>query len=83
MTPDPTQFQPPPRMVATPPRRRTVASYDSGGDTTVCVDPVTVGDLLPDVPLFLAPSWYVNIPLEATYRTSWEAVPQSIRDLVM
>ncbi len=68
-------------MVATPPRRRTVASYDSS-DTTVCVDPVTVGDPLPDAPLFLAPGWYVNIPLEDIYRTSWEAIPQPIRDSV-
>jgi len=31
---------------------------------------VAVGDLLPDAPLFLAPGWQVNIPLETTYRTS-------------
>lgn len=60
----------------------TVASYDAGGDTTAYVDPVAVGDPLPDAPLFLAPGWYVNIPLEATYRTSWAAISQPIRDLV-
>jgi len=43
---------------------------------------VAVGDLLPDAPLFLAPGWYVNIPLEATYRTSWETTPKPIRNLV-
>ncbi len=60
----------------------TVASYDAGGDTTAYVDPVAVGDPLPDAPLFLAPGWYVNIPLEATYRTSWEVTPKPIRDLM-
>ncbi len=60
----------------------TVASYDAGADTTAYVDPVAVGDPLPDAPLFLAPGWYVNIPLEATCRISWEAIPQPIRGLV-
>ena len=60
----------------------TVASYDSAGDLTAYVDPVAVGDPLPDAPLFLAPGWYVNIPLETTYATSWEVTPKPIRDLV-
>jgi hypothetical protein len=59
----------------------TVASYDAGGAITAYVDPVAVGDNLPDVPLFLAPGWYVNIPLEQTYRRSWSLGPKSIRDL--
>jgi Protein of unknown function (DUF4058) len=60
----------------------TVAGYDAGVPLTTYVDPVAVGDLLPDVPLFLAPGWYVNIPLEATYQASWGETPQPIRDLV-
>jgi len=60
----------------------TVASYEAGGEMTAYVDPIAVGDTLPDAPLFLAPGWYVNIPLEATYNRSWAETPQPIRDLV-
>jgi hypothetical protein len=37
---------------------------------------------LPDEPLFLAPGWYVNVPLEKTYEASWDVTPKPIRDLV-
>ena len=60
----------------------TIASYDAGGDLAAYVDPVAVGDPLPDAPLFLAPDWYVNIPLETTYAASWAVTPKPIRDLV-
>jgi hypothetical protein len=60
----------------------TVASYDPGDGLTVYVEPLAVGDCLPATPLFLAPGWYVNVPLDATYVTSWEVTPQPIRDLV-
>lgn len=60
----------------------TVASYEVGDDETAYVDPVAVGDPLPDAPLFLAPGWYVKIPLERTYTTSWNLTPQPIRDRV-
>jgi hypothetical protein len=53
----------------------TVAGYDTG-------DPLTADDPLPDAPLFLAPGWYVSVPLERTYITSWEATPEPIRDRV-
>jgi len=59
----------------------TIASYDAD-ELTAYVDPVAVGDPLPDAPLFLAPGWYVNIPLEQTYQASWAETPQPIRDLV-
>jgi hypothetical protein len=58
-----------------------IASYDAGNELTAYVDPVAVGDTLPDVPLFLAPGWYINIPLEATYERSWSYCPPSIREL--
>jgi hypothetical protein len=59
----------------------TVASYDANGDITAYVNPVAIGDRLPDAPLFLAPGWYIDIPLEQTYMTSWSLGPKSIRDL--
>ena len=59
----------------------TVASFDAG-ERIAYVDPVGVGDPLPDAPLFLAPGWYVNVPLERTYMASWAETPQPIRDEV-
>ena len=49
---------------------------------TAYVDPVAVGDPLPDAHLFLAPGWYVNVPLETTYQASWAETPQPIRERV-
>jgi hypothetical protein len=60
----------------------TVASYDVGNGLTAYVDPLAVGDPWPDAPVFLAPGWYVNIPLEQTYTASWEVTPKRVRDLV-
>jgi hypothetical protein len=61
----------------------TVASYDAGGDPTAYLDSVAVGDSLPDSPLFLAPGWYVNIPLERTYEASWDETPAETRELLV
>jgi hypothetical protein len=60
----------------------TVAAFDAGEPLTAYVDTVAVGDPLPDAPLFLAPGWYVNVPLEQTYLTSWETTARPIRDLL-
>jgi hypothetical protein len=65
-----------------PDKPLTVASYDPGAGLDTYVEPVAVGDCLPETPLFLGPGWYVNIPLEATYMASWQVTPQPIRDLV-
>jgi hypothetical protein len=62
-----------------PDKPLTVVSYDAG-ERVAYVDPMAVGDTLPDAPLFLAPGWYVNIPLERTYAASWDETPQDIRD---
>ncbi|MBY0513699.1 MAG: DUF4058 domain-containing protein [Gemmataceae bacterium] len=56
----------------------TVVSYDAG-ERTAYIDPVAVGDPWPDAALFLAPGWYVNVPLERTYLAAWGEMPQVIR----
>jgi hypothetical protein len=61
---------------------RIVASIDAGEPLTAYVDSVAIGDPLPDAPLFLAPGWYVNVPLEQTHEASWEVIPKPIRNLV-
>lgn len=62
--------------------QRIVAAFDAGEPLTAYVDPLAVGDALPVAPLFLAPGWYVNLPLEETYRASWAVTPRPIRDLL-
>jgi Protein of unknown function (DUF4058) len=61
---------------------RAVAAFDAGDELTAYVDAFAVGDLLPEAPLFLAPGWYVNVPLEQTYMAAWDVTPKPIRDLV-
>jgi hypothetical protein len=61
----------------------TVAAFDAGEPLVAYADNLSVGELLPDAPLFLAPGWYVNVPLEETYRTSWDVTPGPIRDLLL
>lgn len=59
-----------------------VASFDARDGLTAYVDPLAVGDPLPDAPLFLSAGWYVNVPLDSTYLTAWAAVPGPVRDRV-
>jgi hypothetical protein len=53
----------------------TLASYVAGVTMDAYVEPISVGDLLPDMPLFLDPRWYVNVPLETTYTAAWSGIP--------
>jgi hypothetical protein len=58
---------------------RILASYETGGVRAYYVEPIGVGDILPDMPLFLANSWHVPVPLESTYQTTWNASPEDFR----
>lgn len=60
----------------------TLASYAVHPWPEAFVEPVAVGDLLTEMPLFLAPEIYVPTPLEATYESAWDAVPSYWRDVV-
>lgn len=59
----------------------TVAAYSAGLLKTAYVEPVAVGDPLPEMPIFLAPDAYVPAPLEATYQATWAVCPEPIREL--
>lgn len=58
---------------------RILASYETGGERVAYLEPVTVGDELPDMPLFLTSSLHVMVPLESTYRQTWEVLPEEMR----
>jgi hypothetical protein len=60
----------------------TLASYDAEPPPTAYVEPIAVGDTLIDIPLFLAPGWYVSVPLEATYNAAYRGVPRRFREVL-
>ena len=53
-----------------------LAAYRADTCPTAYFEPITVGDRLPDMPLFLTPSRYVNVPLESTYHIAWHSLPE-------
>lgn len=56
-----------------------LAAYTGGTEVVAYVEPVAVGDALPDMPIFLTADRYVPCPLEATYQTAWEQFPLPLR----
>jgi hypothetical protein len=51
-----------------PDKPLTLAAYAAGSEIVAYTEPVAVGDILPDRPIFLTPDYYVNCPLEAIRR---------------
>jgi hypothetical protein len=60
----------------------TLAAYSAGPIPTAYVEAVAVGDVLPDMPLFLTPDEYVNVPLEASYQIAYGRVPRFYRNIL-
>jgi hypothetical protein len=52
----------------------TLVAYTAGKEETAYIQPVAVGEVLPDLALFLTDTQYVLVPLEATYSTAFEEV---------
>ena len=61
-----------------PGKDRILASYETGGERAAYVEPVAVGDPLPDMPLFLTNALHVMVPLEPTYQAAWDASPEEM-----
>ncbi len=62
-----------------PGKDRIVVSYQTGPERVAYIEPLAVGDELPDMALFLAGEVYVMTPLEATYQAAWAASPEALR----
>jgi hypothetical protein len=62
--------------------RLTLAAYSAGPVKRAYVEPMAVGRELIDMPLFLTPDVYVNVPLETTYRAAYRGVPRRWRDVL-
>jgi Protein of unknown function (DUF4058) len=60
----------------------TLAAYAAGLVKTAYVQPFAVGEALPEMPLFLTPEDYINVPLEATYSRAYEGVPRFYRNVL-
>lgn len=62
-----------------PGKDRILASYQAGDEQAAYIEPIAVGDSLPDMPLFLTESLHVPVPLESTYQATWDATPEELR----
>ena len=60
----------------------TLATYYAGVPKTAYVEPVGVGDVMPDMAAYLDLDSYVPVPLEATYQATWESCPEDMREAV-
>jgi hypothetical protein len=67
-------------FVLSPDKQLTLAAYECDVITRAFIEPIAVGDRLPDMPLFLEPNGCVQIPLEATYQTAFAVMPRRWRD---
>ncbi|MFN4259311.1 MAG: DUF4058 family protein [Gemmataceae bacterium] len=57
----------------------TLAAYSAGPTKRAYVEPTAVGRTLIDMPLFLEPDLYINVPLETTYQAAYRGVPRRWR----
>jgi hypothetical protein len=60
----------------------TCVAYVGGAGAEAFVEPLAVGDALPEMPLFLTPDVYVPVPLESTYQLAWEGMPLYWRNVL-
>jgi hypothetical protein len=60
----------------------TLVAYAAGPRVEVYLEHVAVGAVLPEMPLFLRPDRYVNVPLEATYQAAYRGMPVFWRDVL-
>ena len=60
----------------------TLASYVAGPSVDIYLEHLAVGALLAEMPLFLRPDRYVNVPLESTYQASYRGMPAFWREIL-
>jgi hypothetical protein len=66
-----------------PDKPLTLAAYAAGPPRTAYVEPVAVGDPLPDMPVFLDERIYVPVPLDSTYQETWARCPGPFKEAVL
>lgn len=60
----------------------TLVAYESALTVRAFVQPLAIGDVLIDMPLYLEPDGYILVPLENTYARAFEALPKRWRSVV-
>ncbi len=60
----------------------TLASYAAGPQVDVYLEHLAAGAALAEMPLFLRPDRYVNVPLELTYQAAYRGMPAFWRDVL-
>lgn len=65
-----------------PDKPLTLAAYCAGPPPTAYVEPIAVGDALPEMPIFLDSNTYVRAPLETAYQETWARCPREFREVV-
>ena len=60
----------------------TLAAYQALLAPVAYVEPMAVGQPLPDMPLFLYDDYFITVPLEKTYQMTWEVLPGELRQLL-
>ncbi|MBI3407024.1 MAG: DUF4058 family protein [Planctomycetes bacterium] len=57
----------------------TLVAYECDSATRAYIETVAVGDVLPEMPLFLRPNGCVKVPLETSYTTAFDVMPSRWR----
>jgi hypothetical protein len=60
----------------------TLASYVAADPVDIYLEHPTVGASLREMPLFLRPDRYINVPLETTYQEAYRSMPAFWRDVL-
>lgn len=69
-------------FVLPPGKPLTLVAYECELTTRAYIEPIAVGDPLPNMPLFLEPNGCVMVPLEATYQAAFDVQPRRWRDVL-
>jgi hypothetical protein len=59
-----------------PDKPLTLVAYECDRTLRAYIELIAVGDVLPNMPLFLEPNGCVMVPLEATYQTAYAVLPR-------
>ena len=60
----------------------TLVSYAAETGVEVYLEHLAPGGILPDMPLFIRPDRYVDVPLESTYQAAYSGMPQFWRNVL-
>jgi hypothetical protein len=63
-------------------QRLGLSAYRADRVCNAYFEPIGLGETLPDMPLFVTPKHYVNVPLERTYMEAWRGVPQRWKEVL-